>query len=168
MRVAIALFVSVIFISGAAFATTNYINAIGQNISIGNSNEIFIDNTNGFVGIGTTGPAKAFHVNGTSAAEQVRIEGSASFGTMLELFETSRRGWLGIDPSGDALIAGATSQATILNSVADLFLISGDANTRGIVVKATTGFVGIGTTTPQQRLDVNGSINVTNIFVNGG
>src|SRR3989344_1732390 len=178
MRVAIALFVSVIFISGAAFAATNYINAIGQNISIGNANEIFIDNTNSRIGFGTTGPG----ILGTAQHRFLTMTSSGNNASIIEL------------QMGTATSAGNTlGEIDIYNGVTRVAALGGfgggatDSGYLGFYTKSTggslssrmtidtTGNVGIGTSSPTAKFDISGtnvvnnlSLSVNNtLYVNG-
>ena len=54
----------VLLVSYAAFAQTNYITTIVNNISIGDAFEIFVDTTNNWVGIGTSSPSNTLDVVG--------------------------------------------------------------------------------------------------------
>ena len=58
----------ILTINISVFAAVNYINAFNSNQSIGSNNNIFIDNTNNNVGIGTTTPASTLTITGNFSA----------------------------------------------------------------------------------------------------
>ena len=114
----------------------------------------------GSVGIGTTGPNARLHVNSTSAAA-ARIQGTSTDATVLIMMndDTTPQSW-GLGVSGTNNLGGASNNGN--------FYIRDE--TRGAVVMTinkTTGNVGIGTTSPNYKLDVNGNINATSYRSNG-
>jgi len=100
----------------------------------------------GDVGIGTTTPQKKLHINGTTRFDD-------------ELFisaDMGRISWSGSDfivrgESGKDLQLGAGGDS-------DVFEIESGAPSDSMLIQATTGNVGIGTTSPGAKLDVNGEI----------
>jgi hypothetical protein len=105
-----------------------------------NSN-FFWDDTNNRLGIGTATPAVALDVNGA-----INVRGGVTEGVNIYRSGTTLMGTLG---NHDTML---TLSAAIGR---DIQLNEG--STRRLVVKATTGNVGIGTTTPANNLDVAGS-----------
>lgn len=57
---------------------------------------------------------------------------------------------------------GVVGNTEILSRTGDVYLSTNTFRTNSLIVKNATGYVGIGTTSPQAKLDVNG-----NIFTNG-
>ena len=115
----------------------------------------------GNVGIGTTTPGHPLHVN--AGNDYVRFDSSADTGT-------GARGLIIVNPTtGDYL--------NIWNYGADLMAIqSADASGyRSLTINPNGGNVGIGTTTPESKLSINGGLHVggdsdagdNNILVDG-
>ena len=92
--------------------------------------------SSGNVGIGTTSPGKSLHIKGSSGVG-IRIE------------ET---GWQDWDLT--ATHGGSSARLDIARS-------SGATNIMSIVEASGGGNIGIGTTTPDQRLKVSGNANIT-------
>ena len=95
----------------------------------------------GEVGIGATVPARLFHVNGTS-----RFEGE------VEWYE-----------------AGQSTSHANYGANRDWYIRSGGAGGKVVIQDASTAsYVGIGTSSPGYKLDVNGDINLTgSLRING-
>jgi hypothetical protein len=95
----------------------------------------------GEVGIGATVPARLFHVNGTS-----RFEGE------VEWYE-----------------AGQSTSHANYGANRDWYIRSGAAGGKVVIQDASTAsYVGIGTSSPGYKLDVNGDINLTGSLRIGG
>ena len=92
---------------------------------------------NGNVGIGTTAPASKLQVDG----------GSYSF--IAGYDSGNRRVYIGLDSAGEPSIQGALS----------------NASARQISINPSGGNVGIGTTSPSQKLDVTGNIAANSIYL---
>jgi hypothetical protein len=132
---------------------------------------------NSNAGFGTTDPAAKLHIMSTT--EPLRIGyNSTNYAT----FVVGSTGNLLITPtSGYTFISGLRFNPTDalvnqiyqsnLNTTLGLTANGGDisfgqTSTQQLIVKPS-GNVGIGTTTPGYKLDVNGSVNATNIYQNG-
>jgi hypothetical protein len=154
--------------------TTNYIPKFTGASSLGNS-QIFENNGN--VGIGTTSPSEKLHVVGNAL-----FSGIVQFGSTTG-FTTATQGGFFSKGGGNIYVANllAGSAVTkifqIQRNDVERFNIGLDGsdnlafvNSSGLAVMSVTssGNVGIGTTNPTQRLDVNGLINSTNGISVGG
>ncbi len=143
------------------------------------ANTLFIDNTNGRVGIGTTSPSQKLHLNDSTVG--FVIESSSGNATI---------DWRVSPTAVDAQIGRANTNtwAKILYADSTTFgsykqwavgLRLGDSDyhiyndnatfesavfkkTGDIILSPTQGNVGVGTTNPGYKLDVNGSINIPN------
>jgi len=138
------------------------------NTTIGNT--LFVDNTSGNVGIGTFAPNDALEVignvriSGSLNATNLNISGNTvirSTGSItmpnnigLEMIDASgsRQNVLYID-SGDDLNFGNTNYDDVLINVGGV--------SNAVVIKEISGNVGIGTTTPNEKLVVIGSANIS-------
>jgi hypothetical protein len=111
---------------------------------------IILNPAGGNVGVGTTSPAKKLEINqtGTGAQETLRITNSAGGGLDVGL-------QIGTRDYGSGVVAAfidATNAGD--NNVKPLYL-----NPSSGAIYTGTGNVGIGTTSPNYKLDVNGTIN---------
>jgi hypothetical protein len=113
-----------------------------------------IDRANGYVGIGTTAPAKLLQVGGNVRGEVLiaGIDGSSPTLTLDHTATSSGRKY--------TLYSGGSSSGNF-----DIYDLT--ANAARLTI-SSTGNVGIGTTAPAYKLDVAGDVNVTGNFkVNG-
>lgn len=149
--------------------TAGYFSASGGT----NNFAIIIPSTGGNVGIGTTSPASAskLHVVGAGNGSTVNVEDNTiSNGSLLYLSSTSIVGTGGNNSRAITINrSGANSNAThtayglqsnITNTgatstnVAGYFSASGATDNFAIIVPSTGGNVGIGTTSPAQKLEI--------------
>lgn len=134
-----------IYQNGSPFSSSQWTTA-GSNISY----------TTGSVGIGTASPTNTLHVKGTHAAVQFEpsVPGNYAY---LNLGNGSSYGW----QIGKDLDAGSFGGAGFYIYE----VTTGQQATRLAINKG--GNVGIGTTSPAYKLDVNGIINTTSFYLNG-
>lgn len=123
-----------------------YINPNG-NIGIGGTDagatpKLFVDGSSGNVGIGTTNPTSLLHINGSGA--MMKIVATAN-DPVLFFNNLSQNWYSGIDTSDSNKFKIATST---LGSGYDMFVINASGN------------VGIGTTAPTAKLDIDGQIRI--------
>jgi hypothetical protein len=154
----------------------NYINA---------SNTLFINGTSGNVGIGTTGPAVKLHVV-DSQRSVLRIESTdetAEAGPYLGLYRNSA------SPAADDLtgaiqfvIKDSAGNLQETSRIGEILLDPTDTSEDSALAFYTTGAgtrservridnngnVGIGTTSPSSTLEVNGNVELTNLYDNDG
>jgi len=111
-----------------------------------------IQRADGNVGIGTTTPATKFHVEGDPVSTGVlaKFKGSADYGSLLQFDRGDSYNW-------KAGIGGGSASAGIPSSY---FGIVETANTPRLVIAHTTGNVGIGTTSPSNKLTVEDTIGI--------
>jgi len=133
---------------GAAATKLNILNGGSFGIRTSNGGDAGLSERisllqNGNVGIGITNPGFLLEVNGTA-----RINGSTTIG----------------DASGDSLTVNAATLSLINASTLDLV----DSQTSALVIETTlmnfdtaNSRIGIGTTTPTAKLDVNGAASVS-------
>lgn len=113
---------------------------------------LFWDNTNKRLGIGTNSPTQALDVNGV-----LRLRNKSSADSVLggEIYWSSTYNtFYGIDTSGSAFVLGGTCTTGGENtSLSGTALFSPSSNN---YIAGDGGLVGVGTTNPQYRLDVDG------------
>lgn len=140
---------------------------------------LFWDNTNKRLGIGTTGPSELLHVNANQNAEtKILISNSNAGASAQSILRLTNDGTglfhFGFASSGFA--APFTNQAYvwsnnsngILLSVSDANPIKFSTNNTERMRISATGSVGIGTTVPGVRLDVAGAILSRSIDLGSG
>lgn len=107
------------------------------------SNVLFVDSANDRVGIGTASPTESLHVYGTGN-QIIKIENSGTY--LMYLGLVSNEGYIGS--------SNATPLTFYTNNVSRMYITTG-------------GNVGIGTTSPIDKLQVSGSLFVTGKIYNG-
>lgn len=134
---------------------------------------LFVVDNIGRVGIGTTTPSAKVDINnGTNSNVSLFVEGGASG---VNIAQFARRASSNADvkihaSAGNPTISFTASQADKFSIGYDItntgFAIapSGGIGTNALIVKDTTGNVGIGTTSPGQKLSVAGDILGNNII----
>lgn len=182
----ITLFIfMLVFTLSLVSAATQYIGTTGANQSIGNNNEIFIDNTNGRVGIGDTSPDYALDVVGDSYITGSLVVNDGSGGVTPAMTVIGGNGGnftFGQPGSGTTeFIIDTASWSHIkrlsFGSLWDIqtqyggdnliFDASPQSGNSQVLVLDDDGFVGI-RMDPVYNLDVNGSINTnTNLCIDG-
>ena len=139
-----------------------YTNAAGTADAAFTPTERMRITNNGNVGIGTTSPGHKLHVLGG----EIRLE-KTSNDSYITSKSTSAGAWLvADDPSGyNGLIlkrSGVDKWALgEIGGTNDFVLKEGRGGTERLRVKAGTGNVGIGTTSPSYKLSVSGNIGLT-------
>ncbi len=115
--------------------------------------------SSGFVGINTTTPSFALTVNGV-------IE---TFGALLPDADSTRNLGSSTRFWSNAFIDNIVGPTTFNTAKEDVdFRFAGDTETNLLFIDASTDRVGIGTTTPQNTLNVLGDINFTGLIYGNG
>lgn len=110
------------------------------------------------VGVGTTTPATPLHVKTTGSGEVLRVEGSSPYIGFFEGNTYSGYLWHNFFQNRMELgtPVGSTQPVVIAPAVTPLAYFT------------TTGRMGLGTSTPSEKLDVNGNINLNGLIkING-
>jgi hypothetical protein len=118
------------------------------------SNSLFVNGTSGYVGIGTTSPAVKLHVFATSG-NQLELDGSGQFTSLSLDYNNIFQGFVRHDSSNGRMEIGTvnTNPLRFWTNSATRMIIDKD------------GYVGIGTTSPQNKLEVVGTINASALKV---
>ena len=124
--------------------------------NLSNINNKFLVTTGGDVGIGVTGPSAKLHVHST-VEEVLRID-SGTTGAIHFFEGTTRRGILGYS-NGTSIASGADAGDMVLRSEGTNKLHLSNAGTVALTVDVNEN-VGIGTTTPAEKLEVAGNIRI--------
>lgn len=136
-------------------------------LTVGTS-QFVVQQSNGYVGIGTT-PSYPLHVVGTTTATNFLSTASTNIGSYFWRNNTDLNDGsptYGIGLSTVDLGGGATKATRISDYYG---LIFSTANTDRMVIDRTNGYVGIGTTTPDYKLTVNtGGLSVKDTATNLG
>ena len=138
---------SVLFISCASAVVSHSASQVTPG-TFASGNYTFPQNAivNGNVGIGTSSPNYKLVVNQSSGSDAIVIDRAAS-----------NKPYSSLVFSDDGIEKWALQQGIGSND----FRIHEDATTTRLVIQDGTGNVGIGTTTPTQKLNVVGDVNVT-------
>ena len=174
----------------ALFKNGIYLNGTYGSNAISSSGPLYLDNvtgqpaltvdTNGNVGVGTTGPTSALSVNGDLAI----VNGGNIYwnigsnagnliysGDLAMRLETQGIIRLNIDKYGNIGINNTAPNATlhiVSNNANGALLIQNSTGSAKLFVNGSSGNVGIKTTSPNNTLVVNGDFNVTgNSYLNG-
>jgi hypothetical protein len=117
----------------------------------------------GQVGIGTASPSQKLHVVAGSVADGVRVTGNTT-GTLSPAFSlfdsTTSRGFLGLAEASGHFSSDAVAGDIIFQAVTGKLLLQTGLAASQLAI-TTGGQVGIGTTTPDQKLSVNGDASKT-------
>jgi hypothetical protein len=122
----------------------------------------------GNVGIGTTTPANRLHVVAAYDGDGVRLVGSTSgpIDPAFSLYDgATARGSLGLAEVATAFSGSASAGDIVLR--ADTGKLHLQTGTGAASLTISSGNIGIGTTTPGYKLEVNGEINATGLRING-
>ena len=131
--------------------------ALSSNVALRAGGNTFTGNqiiTNGNVGIGTTSPGRPLQVGGANGSE-----GMMRFSSVSTLGLANRTWEVGV-PMNETNTSGK-----FYSFVIDDTQLGSEPE---LLVQYFTGNVGIGTTNPLAKLDVNGSIRATSIEASGG
>ena len=132
--------------------TTNSLIKFTDSITGGNS-LVYDDGTN--VGIGTTNPAFLLDVFGTNY--KVRYNSGGNVDVLIN--RASNRNYANVQYASDGIALWAIGLRGV-NAADGLFFHDEDVGKTRMMIDGTSGNVGIGTTAPDAKLDVAGSIKI--------
>ena len=126
-------------------ATSQVVTRNTSNLRLGTNNTagITILGSNQYVGIGTTSPTEELMVNGDIAT---------AANNQFVRFNSTNSGYIGANNSGETVIRAADNS--------NLKLLGNSGNAK-VTMVASSGNVGIGTTSPEDKLHVDGNIRAT-------
>jgi len=138
-------------------ADNSYFNGSRYSVTQGGAERFTVDQ-GGNVGIGTTNPTRKLNVNGNVGINNQLLLDSANYGEHLAI----RRGFYGYDTivTGTRIDYSPTASTNTFKFLADL-QTTGQLNVTGNAI--VNGNVGIGTTSPDFQLDVDGTVGVTGL-----
>ena len=129
--------------------------AINHHFNINGAEKMTID-SNGNVGIGTTAPGARLEIVSASGST-LDLKSTGAYGYMRYLENSTIRGYMGFGDSGHLFTGGIANSMRLRSEGAIHFGTNGDH----IVMTIDTNYnVGIGTTSPLQKLQVAGDINI--------
>jgi len=131
-------------------ADTVTISTYPYTIQDGSSNQRLVITSSGNVGIGTSSPSSTLDVAQTSANSMIRLETTTSGSSMLDFLNNGNQEY--------QLVANRTSNHLE-------FWRPGVSTSPMISMDPGSGNVGIGTSTPAQKLDITGNIRLTGNIV---
>ena len=146
--------------------TANQVAFFNGTDSITSESNLYWDSTNNRLGIGTTSPNMLLHIDNSAGA------GTGDRGFQLDgiRFYTGYSPGLAIQPVASESVAVliAANPSDQANSAKTIFRVTDNTYSTPWLNIVGGGNVGIGTSTPSAKLDVNGSVNVANDVIVGG
>jgi len=134
--------------------------------SVTSPQALFVEGTNGNVGIGTTAPSALLEISSTTANDFLKLTSAGGGANPIKLiFEKSsvEQGVIEYNRNGDLEIYNTDSDGGVM--------IDGSSSAGADLYVANSGNVGIGTTTPTEALDVvgdikaSGDLHATNMYL---
>jgi concanavalin A-like lectin/glucanase superfamily protein len=150
-KIILFLIIVLLFIP-ISLSGTNYIKTLdGNNQSFGNSNNLFIDNTNTRIGIGTVNPTQTLTIVG-----DLNVTGDISGNQSMNNYVYNGSSWVPMLSKTDGV------QKIFINNSEQGYWGVSSSN-----YYYNDGNVGIGTSNPSHELNVVGDANVTGDFILG-
>ena len=150
---------------GTFFTNYNFLGSSPKNLLIATGNrtdDLMIDGTTGNVGIGTTSPTDKLHVSGRGVVLNKVASTNSEAWLVADVFTGNKGGFIIRENGVNKWIF--VNRGTINN---DLH-IGRTTNDVKLAIQQNTGNVGIGTTNPGEKLDVNGTARVKVLEITGG
>ena len=126
----------------------------------------FLIKASGGVGINTNAPAASLHILGASSFPQIQpiavIESSGDQMPLAFKIGVTEHARIRSDNAGNLVLA------TLNGGAKDIYFRAGDDSGTDMFIRSSDGTVGIGTTSPNDKLEVNGVIRVNALGSAGG
>lgn len=140
----------------SSYGSTNFLNASDDpvNVLTYGGSRFIIKKESGFVGVNTDNPSTSLHVNGTTTTNDLLLP--SSLNVIGSGWQWSNSAWRAFNANGGYVLRN--------NDLGGLEIYTGRSN-NGASLQATmtsNGNLGLGTSTPSVRLNVNGEILATN------
>ncbi len=137
--------------SGGGWQNTSTLVSLVNSANNVSANTLFIDNTNGYVGVGTNKPATALEVEGNTT-----VNGTLNATTSICLAGTCRTSW----PATSNVSSASGWQNT--STTISLATSSNNVNATTLYIDNANGRVGIGSYSPSSTLYIAGNITAEN------
>jgi trimeric autotransporter adhesin len=133
----------------------------------GTGGGLAITNT-GNIGVGTTTPVSKLDVNGTTQTKYLKISDGSGENSVIEYASNGTSlGYIGLAGVAGNLITGSALGDMIIRTQSKNILFSVDGGSNTTMKIASNGYVGIGTPTPSQALDVTGGAKISSLAGTG-
>ncbi len=154
--------------AGSVTAANISSGTFGSNVSYGNFSFykdagtpiLQVDATNARIGIGTTGPGNKLHIYTTASADGLSIDGTANPGLNLRNAGTIKA-FIGMVTANGAWVAGSLINDTVFRAQNANIHFTTNGGTSALMTLSSSSNVGIGITSPAQKLDVAGTVQMT-------
>lgn len=130
-------------------------------LSVGIGSDLFVDNSEGRIGINNSSPQDELHIKGTSTTADIRIEASGS--KYLRFYEgTTQKGYIGHSGTNISLYNGETN-GSLTMSTPNYINFATNSSTRMRIIN--NGDIGMGTASPLSDLHIQDNGQVAGIIV---
>jgi len=149
------------FESGQTGTNAKWLWTAGQTSTASNTGTTWMELVNGQLGIGTTSPAATLHVY-SSVGNGIELDAPSGSEGLLFANAGTVKGALSLAGSAGAWSSDAATNDMVLRSASSQrILFNTNAGSSGSTMAINGSNVGVGTVSPNDKLEVNGSIRLT-------